>query len=107
MARCIALGIALIGMLYTKTLVGVIFSVGLVYSLIRKDGLTLLNMVKYATPIIIIVCLAVITTVQPSAVSPSSIDPLHFLLTYPDAAWPNIIATAVGLAAAAVLWTME
>jgi len=40
-------------------------------------------------------------------VSPSSIDPLHFLLTYPDAAWPNIIATALGLAAAAVLWIME
>ena len=106
-ARYIALGVALTGMLYAKTLVGVIFSVGLFYSLIRRDGLTLLNIVKYATPIGIIVCLAVTTTVQPSGVSPSSIDPLHFLLTYPDTAWPNIIATAVGLAAAAVLWTME
>jgi len=106
-ARYIALGVALMGMLYAKTLVGVIFSAGLFYSLIRRGGLTPLNILKYATPIGIIVCLAVTTTVQPSGVSPSSIDPLHFLLTYPDAAWPNIIATALGLAAAAVLWTME
>jgi len=35
-ARYMALGVALIGMLYTETLVGVIFSVGLIYSLIRK-----------------------------------------------------------------------
>jgi hypothetical protein len=105
-ARYIALGVALIAMLYTKTLVGVIFSVGLFYSLIRKDGLTLINMLKYAIPITIIVCLSVIMTVQPSAASPSIIDPLHFLFTYPDAAWPNIIVITLMLAVAVVLWRM-
>ena len=39
-ARYMALGVALIGMLYTKTPVGVIFSMGLFYALIRKHGLT-------------------------------------------------------------------
>jgi hypothetical protein len=104
--RYIALGIALIVMLYTKTLVGVIFSAGLFYAFIRTYGLSLFNLVKYATPIAIVAWFAVMTTVQPSARSPSIIDPFHFLVTYPDGAWPNIIAFALVLTAALVLWAI-
>jgi hypothetical protein len=103
LARHLALAVVGVGTIFAKNSVGMIFAVGLVYVLMRTHRIFWANVVKFAVPVIVIAAVAIRATIQPVYTSVSPIAFLHFVKTYPDGAWDNIIAIVLLFAAMTIV----
>jgi len=90
----------------SKVSVGVIFWGAAGFLLWRQLGLTLLNLIKLALPILLLVGpLAAIFSPDAGSYSRGlGLSPFRFVLEYPHGAWPNIVADLVLLCAASKVW---
>ena len=88
----------------SKVSVGVIFWSAAGFLLWRQLGLTPLNLIKLALPILLLVGpLAAIFSPDSGSYS-RGFSPFRFVLDYPRGAWPNILANLVLLCAVSKVW---
>jgi hypothetical protein len=90
--------------LVSKISVGVIFWGAAGFLLWRQLGLTLLNLIKLALPILLLVGLFTAISSPDSGTYVHAVSLFSFAQEYPRAAWPNILANLVLLYGAARLW---
>jgi hypothetical protein len=89
----------------SKASVGVIFWGATGFLLWRQRGLTALNLIKLAVPILLLVGpLAAIFSPDSGAYSRGGISPFRFVVDYPHGAWPNVLANLALLGAGAKVW---
>jgi hypothetical protein len=99
-----ALVIVGILILVAKISVGVIFWGAAGFLLWRQLGLTLLNLIKLAPPILLLVWLFASIISPDSDIYLQAISPFSFSREFPHGAWPNIVANLLLLYAASRIW---
>lgn len=102
--QVVALVIVGILILVSKVSVGVIFWGAAGFLLWRQLGLTLLNLIKLASPILLLVGLFAAISSPDSDTYVPALSLFSFVREYPHGAWPNILANLVLLYAAARIW---
>lgn len=90
--------------LVSKISVGVIFWGAAGFLLWRQLGPTLLNLLKLAVPILLVVGLFAAISSPDSDTYVHAVGLFSFAQQYPRAAWPNILANLVLLCAASWIW---
>lgn len=99
-----ALVIVGILMLVSKVSVGVIFWSAAGFLLWRQLGLTPLNLIKLAVPILLLVGPLAAIVSPDSGTYFSGLTPFRFVRDFPQGAWPNILAILVLLCAGSKVW---
>jgi hypothetical protein len=99
-----ALCVAGILILLSKISVGVIFWGAAGFLLWRQFGMTLLNLIKLAVPILVLVWLCARVGSPDSGLYMEAFAPFSFVREFPRAAWPNIAANLLLLYAASQVW---
>jgi hypothetical protein len=99
-----ALVIVGILMLVSKISVGVIFWGAAGFLLWRQLGLTFLNLIKLAPPILLLVGLFAAISSPDTGTYVQAISLFSFIQLFPNGAWPNILANLVLLCAASRIW---
>jgi hypothetical protein len=99
-----ALVIVGILILVSKISVGVIFWGAAGFLLWRQLGLTFLNLIKLAPPILLLVGLFAAISSPDSETYVHAVSLFSFIRVFPHGAWPNILANLVLLYAASRIW---
>ena len=102
--RIVALFVVGILILISKISVGMIFWAAAGFLLWRKAGLTILNLMKLAPPILLLVWLGTAISSPDTGTYVHALSPFSFVREFPNGAWPNVLANLVLLYGARQVW---
>ena len=103
--RFVALAIGGMAIMLAKNSVGVLFAGGVLYAVIRSNGLTLKRLTVAIVTAAVLGAIGLRLTMSNAYSGTSAIEWLHFVHAYPDAAWPNIWTIVVLLVPGVWVWT--
>jgi hypothetical protein len=102
--RYLALAIGGLGIMLAKNSVGILFACGVLYAVARSNGLTPMRLIVAGVTVGVLGGIGLRLTYPSGYSGASLIGWLHFVHTYPDAAWPNIWTIALLLVPGVWVW---